>query len=354
MGNVDDWFKILMGEDFSQFTKIPEFEETLKRAKSEMMSNFPLLTLGQGKEECWIREEDREAHFHILGSSGEGKSKFLEHLMRYDIDLGNGFILLDPSENMSLGKEVLKYALSKRREVVVLNYEHFYKFGRMPSFNPLKTGIRNSMDIFRTLFGVDDESSTIRINKYLRAIMNLLRESNHYIPDAFYFTEMDFKAEREKIFNKVPPDNRFRLALEAAFKSKSEFQELSSTIRRLEPIFHPVLTHVLRGEQINFFDLIRRRKILLVNLYPFGDMEELHTNFIGIAIINELVSALDILRKKFEDEGKPYNLKYYLYIDEAGRFVNKNLAAVMDYKRKVGLRCILAHQRLKISDNSFL
>jgi hypothetical protein len=319
-----------------------------------MMSRYPLLTLGHGKEECWIREEDREAHFHVLGSSGEGKSKFLEHLMRYDIDLGNGFILLDPSEGMELGNDVLKYALSRGREVIVMNYEHFYEYGRMPTFNPLRTGIKNAMDNFKTLFGVTDETSTIRINKYLRAMMNVLRQANRPITHSIFFTEQEdkeYRYQREKILAASPADDRFRLTLEAALRGKTDFQELHTTIRRLEPIFHPVLMHVLSGNQINFFDVVRRKQILLVNLYAYKDVEYIHTNFLGIAIINELVTAMDILRKKCQDEGTEWKGKYYLYLDEAGRFVNKNLADALDYKRKVGLRCVISHQRFKQFDD---
>ena len=33
---------------------------------------------------------------HIIGASGEGKSKFMEHLIRQDIINNNGLCLIDP------------------------------------------------------------------------------------------------------------------------------------------------------------------------------------------------------------------------------------------------------------------
>ena len=48
------------------------------------------LTLGSSlwnpKEQVFLREDQRSMHLGILGLSGVGKSYFLEHLIRQDID----------------------------------------------------------------------------------------------------------------------------------------------------------------------------------------------------------------------------------------------------------------------------
>ena len=46
----------------------------------------PLL-LGYGANGRPVRLEpnDRRSHMHVIGSSGSGKSKFMEHLMRQDL-----------------------------------------------------------------------------------------------------------------------------------------------------------------------------------------------------------------------------------------------------------------------------
>ncbi len=40
--------------------------------------------------------DERRCHTHVLGSSGSGKLRFLEHLMRQDLDNRQGFCLVDP------------------------------------------------------------------------------------------------------------------------------------------------------------------------------------------------------------------------------------------------------------------
>mgnify|MGYP000524700865 CR=1 FL=1 len=43
-----------------------------------------------------IREEDRATHLYVIGATGTGKTKFLEFLIRQDIEKGNGFGVIDP------------------------------------------------------------------------------------------------------------------------------------------------------------------------------------------------------------------------------------------------------------------
>ncbi len=41
---------------------------------------------------------------------------------------------------------------------------------------------------------------------------------------------------------------------------------------------------------------------------------------------------------------EPWRERHYLYLDEAGRYANRNLADLLIYKRKSGLRVTIAHQ----------
>jgi len=43
-----------------------------------------------------LTPEEREAHMHVIGSSGSGKSKFLEQMIREDLGNRQGFCLIDP------------------------------------------------------------------------------------------------------------------------------------------------------------------------------------------------------------------------------------------------------------------
>ena len=89
----------LKGRTFDEFTGLPEFDEILSQQIKQLSSGYELRLLGSSPNgDVYVSEEERELNFHILSSSGEGKSKFLEYNIRKDIDAGNGLCLLAPSD----------------------------------------------------------------------------------------------------------------------------------------------------------------------------------------------------------------------------------------------------------------
>jgi hypothetical protein len=44
----------------------------------------------------FLPERPRLEHTHVIGTTGGGKSKFLEHCLRQDISQGRGILLIDP------------------------------------------------------------------------------------------------------------------------------------------------------------------------------------------------------------------------------------------------------------------
>ena len=59
------------------------------------------------KRPIHLDPSDRKSHMHVIGSSGSGKSKFLEWMIRGDLRNHQGFCLLDP--HGTLYDEVVKY-----------------------------------------------------------------------------------------------------------------------------------------------------------------------------------------------------------------------------------------------------
>ncbi|MBM3303108.1 MAG: DUF87 domain-containing protein, partial [Deltaproteobacteria bacterium] len=66
----------------------------------------------------YLSDKDRSTHTHIIGTSGAGKSKLMEHMIRSDIDRGNGLCLIDPHGD--LYRETMEYATRKRLDRKVI------------------------------------------------------------------------------------------------------------------------------------------------------------------------------------------------------------------------------------------
>src|ERR1044072_4927487 len=84
-----DYFKHITKKTLEEATRIPTLDEIVdkqwKRINSGSRELLPLaLSLNEGN--IYVSQDERENHFWILGSTGEGKSKFLEYLIRKDID----------------------------------------------------------------------------------------------------------------------------------------------------------------------------------------------------------------------------------------------------------------------------
>ena len=58
-------------------------------------------------EDIYLSNYERLKHIFILGSTGSGKTKLIEHLIRQDILNGRGWCLIDPHGDLS--ENILKF-----------------------------------------------------------------------------------------------------------------------------------------------------------------------------------------------------------------------------------------------------
>jgi hypothetical protein len=310
----------------------------------------------------WLTEEDRENHIHILGSPGEGKSKFLEHLIRQDIQRGYGACLLDPSDNGDTAYKILKYCAKIGFEKVCLIDPHhrYGHFSVVPCINPLHEGapasavIADMMDVERTLWGDKSHEGTAKINKYFPAVIYTLHKGGYTLNESLYFTDHSspiYTNRRMEMLNKLHPADRYRITLEEVFRTRNFYlNEFASTIRRLEPFLEDTMKLIFGGKDtIDFQKLITDGWLILLNLDPQGIFGQEHQRLIGTVIINEITHAIHRLREH------GWKGVYYLYIDEVGDYATPKLAYLLDKKRKSGLRVTLAHQGFdQIGDSQVL
>ncbi|HEY4491143.1 MAG TPA: DUF87 domain-containing protein, partial [Acidobacteriota bacterium] len=68
-----------------------------------------------------LNPDNRKIHSYVIGSSGSGKSKFLEWMIRGDLKNRQGFAVLDP--HGELYRDVVNYCAHHvmKREIILLN-----------------------------------------------------------------------------------------------------------------------------------------------------------------------------------------------------------------------------------------
>lgn len=316
--------------------------------------------------ETLLTEEDRESHIHILGAPGEGKSKFLELLIRQDIDRGYGCCLLDPNRGDTV-YSVLRYCIKKGVEKVLLIDPHdSFTRGRICTLNPFgrieyltgqgpryntrsSEAVGNTMDTMRILWGDKGAERTARIDKFLPAVLKALHKSRSTLHEAVYFSDQShpvYKHRRSVILDSLHELDKDRVDLESAFAtSKSLFnQEFASTIRRLNPFLDDLMKLMLGSNNapVNFMKMVSEGWVVLVNLDPSRVWGIEQERLLGTLVVNELIFAVQRL---IDAQPKLAGRPYYVYIDEAGKYATPKLAEILDYKRHIGIRFTLAHQR---------
>lgn len=340
----------MLGETWEEATRIPTSQELMREMEKQMQSPRPLFSLGVGVEgDMWITEEERENHFHVLGTTGEGKSKLFEHMIRYDINHGNGLILLDPSAGGKTAYDVLKYCAYKGvKKVVFIDPAHIYSHGKVIGLNPFHYSpsledscVTNIFDVIKIIFNSKDESETPMIAKFLPHLLHVLFKANATLYEALYFTErdnMEYRVMRERIMEKAGY-NRFTSFIREIYNPYNPILqgESRSTTRRLEPLFHDIISLSLAKTGLDFETVVRDKYIVLVNLSSYH-LQPIHRRLLGTLLLNEIDFAIDRMKSN------GWKGKYYMYIDEAGEFATRKISNILALKRKNGLRLITAHQ----------
>lgn len=340
MPDKTDFFKLITGKTFDETYRLPDLDGVVKRQIKKTRSSYPLRFLGKGKEEVWISEEERAANFHILGAPGEGKSKFIESQIRKDIDAGNGLCLIDPSEGGDTVRNVLSYcAQIDYQKVILIDPGIISDYGRVPrieALNPkaVKRSTQGVMEALNILFDAKS-TSTPRIRRYLTALLRILASRHLTLKEARYFS--DYHRDKEERASILGSD-RDSSAIRNVFRSEYKYDNFfSSSVNRLDALWQEPLASILSNtDGINFIQAVSEGWVILVNLSPYKLTED-EARLLGIIVMSQIIQAVDALFNR------SWKGVFYLYIDEVGRFATPQIDTLLSYKRKSGLRLVLAH-----------
>lgn len=354
---MDD-FKKLTGKSFEEAFHFPSEEDSIKRMWKGANSRYPIRILGYGEAELTITEEER-IHTHIIGTTRVGKSKIIEDQIRKDIQNGHGFCFIDSSEGGQTAYDILRYCADVGYEKILfidpLASEFFGKippidvFGDYPDESAEKV-----WDIIQVQFQQKDASETPVIKQYLPAMVRILHEAEMTLSELQYFTERGYYDQREVIYNKIRGFNRDVMMFLEMFPDRDLFREYRPTGRRIRDIMHPILNLYFGSSRgLDFVKLVRDKWGIVVNLYPQKGFGKSPARFLGTGIIGELVRAFDTLNGNQMRENQ-WRGRFYLYIDEVGRYANRNLGDLLAHKGKMGLILTLAHQSLGQIEDSLV
>ena len=299
-----------------------------------------------------IPESIRSTHMQIIGASGEGKSKFMEYMIRKDIVYDRGLCLIDP--HGYLFNDIVKWMTDKgmldrefpKKLILIDPSNDKWTFG----FNPLKCsdGVEISYHVdamvkaTAKVWGGEDTDKTPLMKRVLRILFHALAENNLSLLEAGLMLNPNNRRVREYIASKVHDwiiKEQWEYFNE--LKGKQFYEECGSAINRILEFLASNDIRNIIGQIENTLDfktIMDEGYILLVNLSTSHKISDDNARLLGTLIVNDL-----FLKARSR---KPKSKPFYLYIDECARFINEDIGRILDEGRKFGLHLILAHQHL--------
>jgi hypothetical protein len=297
-----------------------------------------------------IADSDRLNHFYVIGATGTGKTKFLEYLIRQDIEKGNGFGVIDPHGDLIediKGFLVLRYEpddeIISNRVILIDPADPDFTV----TFNPLEkvSGVpiaEQANELISAFRKIWSDSWGVRMEDLMRNSLIALAEAELTLTELPQF--LTNRGVRQGILEKVSHP------LAQEYFKRFDTMTDRSQVTWVEPIMNKIgaffsddrIRHIFSSEKssFNIREIMDHQKILLIKLDKgkLKDSADLLGSLLMAKIQMAAFSRSDILQRK--------RIPFYLYIDEFQNFASESFSIVLSEARKYGLSLIMAHQTL--------
>jgi len=294
-----------------------------------------------------VRQEDRNAHFYIVGATRTGKTKLLEEIIEQDIANGEGFGVIDPHGDLiEAVKERLFLAADGLDERVVLIDPTDKEF--TVCFNPLELpeGVEAAelagelVLVFRKIWF---DAWGARTDEIFRNTLIVLIENNLTLAE-FSLVLRD-AAVRTKLTANVENEicREFFRDQYAAWSDKDKTTWTAPILNKVSALLLDERVREIFLSPASTFNLRRimdEGKILLVKLDKgrLKDAGEL----LGSLLLSKIQMAAFSRTDARESERK----QFYLHIDEFQNFATGSFKDTLAEAAKYKLSLTLAHQNL--------
>lgn len=320
------------------------------------------LMLGYNAQERAIRlmPDERKVHTHIIGSSGSGKSKFMEWLMRGDLRNRQGFCLIDP--HGQLFDDIAEYCAHHvlDREVILLNLSSpdtvigFNPFQKAPD-GDVSVQVDRRISATMHAWNVQDTDQTPTLARTLRLIYTVMLEQNLGLPQVQHLIDFNAKQVRSHLVAQIESSliQKEWRELQALEAKDWRNETLSAKNRLFKFLTSSTLARFMGipGRSINLGEVMDQGKVLLLNLASSDHLSHDNAKAFGALLVNEFFECA--LRRRKDAQGRAPK-PYYLYLDEFQNFVSLDIADMLDQVRKFGLFMVLAHQRFGQLDENIV
>ena len=302
--------------------------------------------------------EMRSTHTYICGSTGTGKSKMLEHLIRQDIAKWNqskcGLLVLDP--HGSLYDSLMNWIAweeprLKKVPIVPIDLRQTdwtvaYNVMRPRTKADPSVIVNNFVQAMAYVWGADGTDQTPLFNRIGSNVLWTLYENQMTLLETEYLidrTNKRLRTEMTEALSKRSVVNDWAYA--NALSPRDFDAQISSTVNRFHSFLHNEKLRLMFGQNGASLDLgkaLEEGSIILVNLSTEGArVSEEDASLFATLLLSDLWTAA-------KERGKGTDGKqvkpFYVYIDEFQNFITPTIAKNLDQARGFGLHLTLANQ----------
>ena len=287
-----------------------------------------------------LSDKQRVKHQHSVGSSGSGKSTHLIYQMNQDLELGNGFICLDPHGDLI--DMVMERVPDNRLEDVIVfdpaDEEFPIGFNILSAHSELEKTLLSSDLVaifkrFSTSWG--DQMNSVLANAVLAFLES--EKGGNLLDMKRFLVERTW---REEFLETVQDE-------EIKYYWRKEFPVLKGNpyaplLTRLDAFLRSkLIRHIVaqKENKLDFRKIMDEKKILLVRL-SVGAIGEENAYLLGSLIVTKLHLATLSRQDIAESKRSPF----FCYLDEAHQFISPSMNQILSGVRKYKLGLILAHQ----------
>ncbi len=308
--------------------------------------------------------DQRGRHLYVVGSTGVGKSKLLEHLIRQDIKAWQpdnkrsqcGLLLIDP--HGSVYRSTVEWlaaggAAALKRPVIPIDLTQDewvigYNLLKRRSSSTASVVVGAMMNAIIHVFGATSIWNTPLLARWLQNTLRLLYDRqatlNELVP---LLDDPTFRAHLIETTKDAMTRSDWKKATQ--YKPERFEDEIGSTLNRLQAFIRNDLLGASFGQTDSTLDLRKAMDegwIILVNCSQSrGKMSKFDCQLFATMMLSDLWTAAS---EREKEKGKPF----YVYVDEFQNFVTETIAENLDQARGYGLHLTLAHQYPKQLKNA--
>ena len=296
---------------------------------------------------------ERSTHVHVVGASGSGKSRFLEHLIRQDAASGHGLCLIDPHGHLfdRVRDWIALKGLGRYRQVRLFQpTREGWSFG----FNPLPSSTEGQarveyavdavVNTLASVWGGEDTTKTPRLRRCLKLTLYALASHDLTLAEAGIFTATHDPDGLRRSLTEAIADPFIAASWDDlnARPARTFAEEFESTNNRFFELLASSLIRRTVGSRDYALDTRRAMDegdIVLVDLSDRGgQLSRAAAQTLGALLIGDFM-----LKARGREDGAR---AFHLYVDEAHRYLTPDVLDVLFEARKFGLHLTLAHQSL--------